>query len=96
MIQFSTSSGTVYRIVNVSEVVSDSPDLRVRRVIDEGGSVKRVYERWLRLYNVPRVVVGEPVSMLLESLASEGADDYGFSGGTDYTVRTTSPVVKIF
>lgn len=57
---------------------------------------KRADGEWLTLYNRPDIEIGQGVYMILEPLASHGADDYGVCDPeTDLTQRMTSEVVGI-
>lgn len=69
--RFITETGTEY------EIQGD----RIRRV---GGDPMRRDAEWLRLLETPAVVVGKPVTLVLEPL-----------GEGNLTLRTTTPVTVI-
>lgn len=81
---FTTYSGSTYEI----------KDGQVRRLNE--GYAKRADGEWVTLANDPVVEIGEPVVMLLESLASRGTDDYGTPAwaADTHTTRVTSPVLS--
>ena len=72
--RFRTESNTVYEI----------DGLRVRRVAGTGSEGMRRDGDWLDLEDAPVVVLGRPVTLILEPL-----------GEGDVTIRTTTPVVSI-
>ena len=81
---FTTYSGSTYEI----------KDGQVRRLNE--GYAKRADGEWVALANDPVVEIGEPVVMILESLASRGPDDYGppaWAADT-HTTRVTSPLIS--
>ena len=81
---FTTYSGSTYEI----------KDGQVRRLNE--GYAKRADGEWVTLANDPVVEIGEPVVMILESLASRGPDDYGTPAwaADTHTRRVTSPVLS--
>ena len=81
---FTTYSGSTYEI----------KDGRVRRLNE--GYAKRADGEWVNLANDPVVEIGEPVVMILESLASRGPDDYVTPvwAADTHTTRVTSPVLS--
>ena len=81
---FTTYSGSTYEI----------KDGQVRRLNE--GYAKRADGEWVTLSNDPVVEIGEPVVMILESLAIRGPDDYGTPtwAADTHTTRVTSPVIS--
>ena len=81
---FTTYSGSTYEI----------KDGQVRRLNE--GYAKRADGEWVTLSNDPVVEIGEPVVMILESLANRGPDDYGTPewAADTHTTRVTSPVIS--
>lgn len=81
---FETYSGSVYHIRSG----------KIRRL--NPNAEKRADGEWLTLYNRPEIEVGRGVYMILEPLASHGADDYGmYCPESILTERMTSEVVGI-
>ena len=86
-----TTSGAVYEIEEV-----EPGDVRVRRVND--GHVKRGDGEWQRLVGLPVVIEdGEPMVLVMESLARYGTDDLSprFSRVGPVTTRVTTPVTSV-
>ena len=83
--KFSTVSGSMYEIKHN----------RVRRV--NRNAEKRGDGDWHLLWNKPTITRGEPVTLILSSLAAFGPDDYDTppEDVSNYTTRVTSPVIWI-
>jgi hypothetical protein len=86
MIRFTTETGSTY------EIDGD----KVRRV-GEYWNAKRADGEWVRLAGeLPEVVVGEPVTLILESLSAYGPDDDGVENSpSPVTFRKTSRVKSV-
>lgn len=87
--KFKTHSGSTYEIV-------DHPAGRMVARLNEDYS-KRADGEFVQLHNDPVVEVGQPVFMVLSSLANRGEDDHGTdpAAASTYTYRTTSPVTEV-
>ena len=81
--KFKTESGSVYEV---------EPG-RVRRVSTYS---KRGDNTWVRLKFPPEVALGCRAVLILESLAPLGPDDVGTVRPDKVTIRTTTPVTKIW
>lgn len=82
--KFLTESGSMY------EIDGD----HVRRVNEGYG--KRADGEWIRLLEEPVVWEGYPARLVMESLSSYGPDDYDNTEPSNMTVRTTTPVERIW
>lgn len=90
---FETESGSTYEIRDLNPA-----ERYLRRANPEAG--KRADGDWVRLYSVIPIggpYVGRRAHLTLDPLAEYGADDEGNQDTTTaYTIRTTTPVTKIW
>ena len=80
---FETESGSKYEIANG----------KVRRVNETAS--KRGDGEWFTLVSHPEIYFHPPFTLIMESLSEYGVDDFGNAGGTEITMRLTSPVTNI-
>lgn len=86
MIHVTTISGSRYEF--------DRDNTRFRRV--NAGAQKRGDGEWLDYLHISQIAPGQPILIVLESLAHLGPDDHGtIEPDTEYTTRITSSVVKV-
>lgn len=80
-----TESGAIYEI----------DDNRVRRV--NPADQKRGDGDWQTLISQPHIEIGHPMTLVMESLAHLGTDDYGTRRelASSYTTRRTTAVAKV-
>lgn len=85
MIIIETESGSAY-VFDVD---------RVKRINDSHG--KRGDGEWQKLVNDPHIAVGDPMLLVMESLAKYGVDDYATPADdvSEFTTRHTTPVTAI-